>query len=219
MPAKTRNGVDFPVGSDPYNLTPDMKKAFESANLTIPVTNKAARDGLASQFPGNTLPVNQRVARGDIPGLIETWTGTRWISNAGAIHLELDFAAPINIANSPWGPGSPSQMTAGINQDASRNPSQFSFPSNNQVKFAIEGLYALSWAVTDFSRQAGGLILINKGANGGQILASKSIGVGSSDITAERPSAHLLAGQIVTFSFRTTEAVSCRHLLSITKIG
>lgn len=218
MPTKTRNGVNVPVNSDPYNLPQDMKNAFESANLMIPVVNLAERNALASKFPTNTLPVGTQVARLDLPGLTETWAGNRWFSNTGAIHLELDFAAPINIASSLWGPGSPAEMTAGINQTASRNQSQFSFPKNNEIKVALAGLYAISWAITGFSKPSGGLILISKDASG-QILASKSIGTGSFDITAERPSVYLAANTVLQFNFRTSEAITCRHLLSITKLG
>lgn len=217
MPAKTRNGVTTPVGSDPYNLTADLKKAFESALLTVPVEDLAARNALAALFPNNTLPLNLSVARADIPGLIETWTGTRWISNSGSIHLELARQAGANIANSLWGPGTPTELTAGVDQDASRNASQFSFPVNNQIEVAQEGLYALSWAVTDFSSGANGFITIRKDATN-QVLAQKALS-STFDVTAERPSIHLTAGERVRFNFQTTTAVSSKHLISVTKIG
>ncbi|WP_104164659.1 hypothetical protein [Arthrobacter sp. SX1312] len=217
MPAKTRNRVEIPVGSDPYNLTADLKNAFESALLTVPVENAAARDALAALFPNNTLPLNLSVARADLPGLIETWTGARWISNSGAIHLEIARTAGVNLANSLWGPGTPSELTAGVNGGASRNPSQFSFPVNNMVEVALEGIYALSWAVTDFSSGANGYITIRRDSNN-QVLAQKALS-NTFDVTAERPSIYLPAGARVRFNFLTLQAVECKHLLSITKIG
>ena len=75
----------MPVGSDPYALTADLKKAFESARSIIPVADAAERDALAALFPGGVLPDKTTVARGDLRGALQVWSTAQAQWSAPAI--------------------------------------------------------------------------------------------------------------------------------------
>lgn len=77
MPGITRwNKTTTPAGSDGWNLTPDIGKALDTANVIVPVATDAERDGLTP--PGGKYP-GLAVSRTDLPGCpLQIWTGARW---------------------------------------------------------------------------------------------------------------------------------------------
>lgn len=84
MPTTTANESTVPVGSDPYALTADLKKAIEGVRSIIPVASTAERDGLAALF-GGTLPVPTWIQRTDLNGEpLYQWDGSAWLLPAGA---------------------------------------------------------------------------------------------------------------------------------------
>lgn len=180
-----------------------------------------AADKLALTYlaqPGAAVKVGEDTHRYEYTPTNGGSFGWKAYPNPKLVHLELDFRAPRNLAGELWGPGSPAQMAAGVNQTSSSNAGQFSFPLNNEVRVTNAGVYALSWSATGFDKPTGALMLISRDANS-QILASNSIGDGSRDISASRASIYLPAGAVIQFNFTTGAAVTCRHLLTITKLG
>lgn len=80
MPAQTWNKAQVPVGTDRYNLTPDLKTAIESATLLVPVASQAERDQVTTAaknlgYGGAADPV--AVLRTDT-GKIEVAYGSGW---------------------------------------------------------------------------------------------------------------------------------------------
>lgn len=178
-----------------------------------------AADKLALTYlaqPGAAVKVGEDTHRYEYTPTNGGSFGWKAYPNPKLVHLELDFAAPRNLAGSLWGPGSPAQMAAGVNQTASSNAGQFSFPLNNQIRFAVAGVYSTDWAAGDFDKPTGALMTIRRGWND-QLLDSNSIGDGSYDVSAGRSSFYVPAGGIIQYNFITGVAVTCRHLLTITK--
>lgn len=164
--------------------------------------------------PGQGSKVN----RLDLPGRpVETYDGSIWTLQGAGLHLEVARTASANLANSLWGPGSPAELAAGVDSAASRNPGQFSFPVSNQITVTQAGVYALSWAVTDFSPAATGFIVIRK-VSSGQAIASNQF-TASGDAFAGRPSIYLPAGAALQFNFQTNVVVTCKHLITLTRLG
>lgn len=110
MPTTTATGATVPVGSDPYALTADLKKAFESARTIIPVQNLSQRNGLAALFPDSTLPVPTFVSRTDLGQLIQVWDGVGWVAGSGVDIVDLpgvdgnwSQTARVTVTTSPDG--------------------------------------------------------------------------------------------------------------------
>lgn len=79
MPAQTWNGITTPVGTDGWNPVLHMKGLADTADVIVPVSSVAHRDGLAATAPGGVLPIPTTVVRTDIPGYpIEIWDGATW---------------------------------------------------------------------------------------------------------------------------------------------
>lgn len=177
----------------------------------VPVRNTTERAEI-------TAGTGTAVVRLDLTGLpVETYDGSIWILATAGIHLELARTASANTANALWGPGVPSELTAAVDNNASRNPGQFTYPTNNQIAVTKAGLYSPSWAVTDFSAGATGFILIRK-VSTGQVIAAKQM-TATGDISVERGSISLAAGEALQFNFQTSVAVTCKHLITLTRIG
>lgn len=71
------NKSTTPAGPDGWNLTPDIGKALDTANVPVPVASQAERDGLTP--PGGKYP-GMMVIRMDISGCpVEIWDGLGWV--------------------------------------------------------------------------------------------------------------------------------------------
>lgn len=80
MSTSTWNGVTVPTAGDPWQLITDLKNAFDSADMVIPVSSQTVRDGLAALAPGGVLPVPTTVMRTDLAGYpLEVWNGSSWL--------------------------------------------------------------------------------------------------------------------------------------------
>lgn len=186
-------------------------KYTSSRGAPIPVRNLAERAEL-------TPVIGTTVQRLDQPGApIETFDGTYWVLQGAGFYLELARDAGNNQANQVWGPGVASELSAAVNLSASRNPGIFSFPSANRVTVGKAGIYAPSWAITNFSSGASGYILIKRDSTG-QVIAAKQMNA-TGDISVERSAIYLDAGESLDFNFQTSTQVTCKHLLSIARIG
>jgi hypothetical protein len=196
-------------GSPTVVLNPAV---FVAAGAPQPVFSQTERDALTKY---NGL----QVLRTDLPGTpIETCDGTNWYLQGAGASLELARTASANTANTLWGPGVPSELSAAVQAaPASRNPSLFSFPSNNQIAVAQAGQYAVAWAITDFSAGASGFLTIRNVTTGQAIASNQYTATG--DTFAGRPSIYLPAGTILQFNFQTTTSVTCKHLIDVTRIG
>lgn len=72
----TWNKSITPSGSDGWNLTPDVRRAIETANVPVPVGSLTERDGLV---PPTGKYAGMQVVRTDLPGCpVETWDGSAW---------------------------------------------------------------------------------------------------------------------------------------------
>ena len=184
---------------------------YVSAGASLPVFTGGERDALTA-YDGLT------VLRADVAGWPrETYASGLWYREGVGVHLELARTASANLANSLWGPGSPSELAAGVDAAASRNPSLFSYPTNNQITVAQEGIYSVAWAITDFSPAGSGFMIIRK-VSSGQSIASQQF-TATGDASCSRGSIRLAAGETLQFNFQTNAVVTCKHLISISKIG
>ena len=130
------NGAIVPTNSDDYALTEDWVKTCLSLNITIPVPNEAARDGLASIAPGGVLPIGTEVIiTGDNTLPKQKWNGTKWVQ-----FIYAEASASIAVANaSPWGAG---QLT--ISGANSTDSTFATFPVADCIQFTQPGLYSVS---------------------------------------------------------------------------
>lgn len=215
MPAKTRNGVDIPVGSDPYALTADLKRAFESATLTIPVATLAERNALAAKFPNDALPVGLSVARQDLPGVTESWDGTRWVKLGGVQRAE--FVGSIGVlVNENWGPG---PLT--FDNPQSRNSAGFSSPERDLVTLPGPGEYAIAGRFRMSANNTGVAFasLMNEAAS--TEYTSADIPVGYSTAHLVYPNFYTPTAMTLRFRFRTstpgTPTLTSR--IAISRIG
>ena len=184
---------------------------YVSAGASLPVFTGGERDALTA-YDGLT------VLRADVAGWPrETYASGLWYREGVGVHLELARTASANLANSLWGPGSPSELAAGVDATASRNPSLFSYPTNNQITVTQEGIYSPAWAITDFSPAGSGFMIIRK-VSSGQSIASQQF-TATGDASCSRGSIRLAAGETLQFNFQTNAVVTCKHLISISKIG
>lgn len=215
MPTKTRNGADIPVGSDPYALTADLKKGFESANFTIPVTNLTERNALAAKFPNSVLPVGTSIARLDLPGVTETWDGNRWVKSGGIQRAE--FTGSIGVLqNEDWGPG---PLT--FDNPQSVNSTGFSTPERDLVTLPGPGEYAIAGRFR--------MSVNNTGVAFARLLnQAGSIEYTSADIPVGYATAHLVYPNFYTpvamtlrFRFRTSTAgtPTLTSRIAITRVG
>ncbi|UVK62559.1 minor tail protein [Arthrobacter phage TaylorSipht] len=92
MPIQTVNKTSVPVGSDPYAITADLKKAVEGLRTVIPVANQAERDALPSPFEGMT------VERTDQGGALEVYTSGAWPAAPKVEYFPYDQVAGWNAA-------------------------------------------------------------------------------------------------------------------------
>lgn len=96
MPQTRPNKVQVPVNSDGYNLTQDLAKLGDTANVVIPVASQAERDAL-------TKAVGLCVTRGDLNGLVEVCDGTNWFSSVKRRHAEFTGTSDGNTtAGAAW---------------------------------------------------------------------------------------------------------------------
>jgi hypothetical protein len=78
-----QNGITVPTNGDPYNLTGDLADMGNKANVIIPVSTQAQRDGLTAKFVGMT------VRRLDFRGTLEWWNGSSWVSQRGVAYTPI----------------------------------------------------------------------------------------------------------------------------------
>ena len=100
------NKTKTPAGVDPWNLTPDIGAALDSANVVIPVASATERDGLAAVAPGGVLPVPTVVWRTD-KNRLETWNGTVWRAGFGTTYTPIwtgvtDFGTGGSLTGTYW---------------------------------------------------------------------------------------------------------------------
>lgn len=100
------NKTKTPAGVDPWNLTPDIGAALDSANVVIPVASATERDGLAATAPGGVLPVPTVVWRTD-KNRLETWNGTVWRAGFGTTYTPIwtgvtDFGTGGSLTGTYW---------------------------------------------------------------------------------------------------------------------
>lgn len=137
MTAQTANKATVPVGSDGWNPTAHIKQAIETARTIIPVADVTERNGLAALFPGGTLPVPSFVWRADL-GIMETWTGTVWLSRP---HVEFTYNTAVGAIPDAtgWGPGVLTLDTSAVSTDTALATS----PSADKLTIAKVGEYAV----------------------------------------------------------------------------
>lgn len=217
MTQTLRNGVETFTNGDPYNLADDVAKAFNTANVVIKVGSLAAQNTLASKL--GPADVGTPITRTDLPASPQyIWDGAAFLRTVGANHLEIGLNAPTNQAGTLWGPGSPAVMQGGIDATRSSNTSAFTFPFNNAITVANDGMYSVSWLISDFSAATSGFILLTN--PGGTVKHSASPFTAVLDIALPAvPNIRLLAGETLSFNFQTTTAVSCKHRIRLTKIS
>lgn len=93
MPTNTANGGTTPVGSDPYALTADLKKAIESVRSIIPIASAEQLAALPGLFPGGVLPVPSYVQRQDLYSEpVFRWDGVGWKQITGTQYAEFTFS-------------------------------------------------------------------------------------------------------------------------------
>jgi hypothetical protein len=126
-----QNGVTVPTNSDEYNLTQHLAKAFDDANVVIPVTGVPARDALVKR---DGMPVT----RLDLGGLIEVWDADMAVWTRGIQHAEYTgTTAPTPGAS--WGTGPLS-----LDPNASWYGGIFVSPGPDKITLPGPGVYALS---------------------------------------------------------------------------
>ena len=215
------NGVQVFTNGDDYNLADDVADAFRTANVVIPVASQAVQDALAAAF--GPADAGKPITRKDLPGCpMFVWDGEDFRRVVAGNHLEIGLTAGVNNANELWGPGSPATLTAGIDTARSSNADAFTFPVNNVITVADDGLYEVSWYMYDFRDEAGNptsasgyIILTNLG---GGIKHSSTGFTGVSDISLPSiPNLSLLAGDTLSFNFLTQTKIQCKHRIRLTK--
>lgn len=102
------NKTTTPAGADGWNLTPDIGKALDTANVVVPCS-LSERDALAP--PGGKYP-GMIVIRTDVAGLpLEKWDGSTWIRQSVT-----DSSTVVNDGN--W------TITGGLMRQVATNLSQ-----------------------------------------------------------------------------------------------
>jgi hypothetical protein len=99
-----QNGITVFTNGDDYNLADDMADFGKSANVIIPVTSQAQRDGLEDKFIGMT------VRRLDFRGTLEWWKGgaaDNWESERGIAYTPIwsgvaDFGSGGSLTGTYW---------------------------------------------------------------------------------------------------------------------
>lgn len=215
MAQTLRNGVTLFTNGDPYQLATDMGTSFNSANVVIKVASAAAQTTLQGQL--TSADKGTPITRTDLPGApMYMWDGSAFLRTVAGNHLEIGRTAPANTANSLWGPGTPAELAAGVDSSRSTNTGAFTYPSNNAISVANDGIYEVSWYMYDFSAAASGFITIT---NVGATVKHTSTGFTAvTDIAVPSiPSIRLLAGESLSFNFQTTTSISCKHRIRLTK--
>ena len=216
MAQTLRNGVTMFTNGDTYKPAEDLTTAFNTANVVIKVSSQSAENTLKAAL-NNTTDKGTPITRTDLPGSpVSVWDGTTFMRVVASNHLEIGLTAGANTANSLWGPGSPATMTAGIDAARSVNTGAFTFPANNAITVANDGIYEVSWYMYDFSAPASGYIILTN--LGGTLKHSSTGFTGVSDISLPAiPNLRLLAGETLSFNFQTTTSISCKHRIRLTK--
>lgn len=98
MTTTTNNGVTVFTNSDAYNLAPDVKTAFESANIIYNVTSQAQRDAFTPKYDGLTV---RRLDLGGRP--LEVWDGTAWGPGSPGIRAySYDASTSAGFSSGEW---------------------------------------------------------------------------------------------------------------------
>lgn len=71
-----------PAGTDGWLLTPNVRLALESMNVSVPVANSTERDGLT---PPTGKYAGMVAGRNDIPGALDIYDGSGWKRNSPTI--------------------------------------------------------------------------------------------------------------------------------------
>ena len=132
------NKTVVPAGGDGWNLTPDLGKALDGANVIVPVASASERNALT---PPQGLYAGMAVARQDLGGLIEVLDPDQTTWTRGIQHSEFTGSTVPDIpTTSPtWGTG---PLTRDTNQD--RNGGIFTSPANDKISLPGGSLYAIS---------------------------------------------------------------------------
>lgn len=186
-----QNKITVPTNSDPYNLTADLKAAFEQANVVIPIPSQGDRDALVKHD-------GMAVTRLDLGGLIEVWDADMSAWTRGIQHAEFTGSTSPSPSQS-WGTGPLS-----LDSNASRYGGIFTSPANDRVALPGAGLYSISVRVQMGTAATGTTWVAITNDTASSTYTSYDIQPGASTGAASIPNFYAPAAQNIRIVFYST---------------
>lgn len=212
--------IDVPKSGAGSPSITDKRVFSAAAGAPIPVSSQAQLDALPKFLGAVALKLFDK-------GSLTVCDGTTW----GLVEsrVNVDIALTQGNASTPnqlWGPGSPAEMSAAVVAAKSKNAGKFSFPTNNQVQAADEGLYDATWTMRFFSTDgvtpratSGFLRISDEGLGANQVHYGIDNFTAVGDVSVSATNVSLAALGKLNFNFQTPDSVTVKHSIRIARKG